>query len=123
MVQGLHRGARLLCRANAVESLTALYLAGAEAVAALPEVAGAALARLVLPTTVELPAAADLGAREVVVPAGWTGRPLRDLGSGLVCVAVRRPDGTVQLGPQAGAPLAAGERLILFGPRGAPPLQ
>ncbi|HLO03959.1 MAG TPA: NAD-binding protein [Symbiobacteriaceae bacterium] len=118
MLSGLQASTRLVCRANKAESVAPLYVAGAEAVVTLPLVGGAALARLAIPSGVALPTLGELVLREVPVPGAWVGRPLRELAlGGLVGVAVRRLDGTVALACEVGAPLAAGESLVLFGPR------
>lgn len=117
-LRGLNPNCVLLCRATSAESVPALYLAGAEAVATLPEVGGAALARLAVPSGCHLPGLDDLVVREVALPPTWVGRSLGELElGGLLCVAVRAPDGAVQLAPEVGAPLVAGSQLLLFGER------
>jgi Trk K+ transport system NAD-binding subunit len=114
----LNGPARLLCRANQVDSVAPLYRAGAGAVVSLPEVGGAALARLAMPAGVRLPAPSELVARAIPVPDAGGGRSVQQLNlPGAVCVAVERPCGTVEFAPEARAPLAAGDRLLLFGDR------
>lgn len=118
MLSGLQESVRVVCRAKKAESVAPLHVAGAEAVVTLPLVGGATLARLAIPSGRRLPEIGEIEAREVSVPSAWVGRPLRELDlGGLVCVAVRRADGAVQMASEAGAPLGVGDSLIFFGQR------
>jgi Trk K+ transport system NAD-binding subunit len=109
----------MVARANDLDAVTPLYLAGAEAVVPVSEIGGAALARLVIPSGLRLPAVSDLVLVEAPVPPTLVGRSLRRANlarrTGLLCLAVRAPGAAFEVNPPETRRLTGGERLLLFG--------
>lgn len=115
----LHPAMRIVARANSVEAVDRLYLAGADNVLSVSEVAGLHLARQVAPQGTSPPALDDLAIRAVPLPGALAGRSLASgqVGrrSGCIVVAIRAADGSMDVNPAAQRALMPGEELVLFG--------
>lgn len=119
MVRQVNPGIRIVARANSLETVPRLFMAGADNVLSVSEVGGSRLARLVLPPGAVPPSLDELESREVPVPARLTGKSLAQGQvsklSGCIVLAVRAAGGALEVNPSPQRELAAGEELILFG--------
>lgn len=119
MARQLNPALRIVARANSLEAVPRLYLAGADNVLSVSEEAGRQLARLIMPQGVGPPALDELAIREVPVPAGLTGRSLTEgrVGerTGCLVLAIRPEGGEPEVNPSPQRKLLAGETLLLFG--------
>ncbi len=119
MARELNPGLRIVARANNIETVPRLYLAGADNVLSVSEVAGAHLTRQVLPRDLRPPALDDLSTREVPVPKGLVGKSLISgqvsSRSGCLVIGIRLPGGEMEANPSPQRMLRQGERLVLFG--------
>lgn len=119
MARQLNPALRIVARANTLEAVPRLYLAGADNVLSVSEEAGRQLSRLVVPAGLAPPALDELAIREVPVPAGLVNRSLAEgrVGqrTGCLALAVKTPAGEAEVNPAASRKLAPGEVLVLFG--------
>lgn len=119
MARQLNPSLRIVARANSVDAVTRLYLAGADTVLSVSEVAGTHLARLIRTGGKGLPTLEDVESRVVPVPQSLEGQSLvsGQVGrrTGCIVMAVQTGSGAVEVNPSPKRLLAKGERLVLFG--------
>jgi len=119
MVRRINPGARIVARANHLQNVASLYMAGADYVLSVPEVAGSSLAQILLGHS-DRPAAAapEATLAKLPVPPALAGRSLAQSGigrlTGCMVIAVRR-GGNLAAGPVPDFELQAGDELVLFG--------
>ncbi|MFZ5825964.1 MAG: potassium channel family protein [Bacillota bacterium] len=119
LVRQLNPGLRIVARANSIEAVTRLYLAGADNVLSVSEIGGAQLARLLQASGKGLPTLEDVETRLVPVPSSLVGKNLvsGQVGkrTGCIVLAIQTQSGTVEITPSPKRILFAGEKLVLFG--------
>lgn len=101
---------RIIARANSLETVPRLYLAGADIVLSVSEAAGSSLARLVLPEGSLPPSLDQFGTR--TVPATLAGAARK---TGCVLLGVLRAGGELDVGSRPSRPLVEGDKLLFFG--------
>ncbi len=119
MVRQLNPALRIVARANSVEAVTRLYLAGADNVLSVSEVAGTQLARLIHAAGKGSPTLEEVESRVVLVPPSLVGQSLvsGQVGrrTGCIVMAVQPATGAVEVNPAPTRVLRKGEKLVLFG--------
>ncbi|MFZ5817075.1 MAG: potassium channel family protein [Bacillota bacterium] len=119
MVRQLNPGLRIAARANSVEAVTRLYLAGADNVLSVSEIASAQLARFVNAAGKGSPTLEEVDSRLVPVPDSLVGKSLAsgEVGNrtGCIVVAIRTGEGQIEVNPSPNRVLQKGESLFLFG--------
>lgn len=119
LVRQLNPGLRIAARANSIEAVTRLYLAGADNVLSVSEVAGTQLARLIQAGGAGRARLEDVETRLVAVPLALVGKNLVDgqvgRNTGCIVMAVQTESGAVETTPPPERVLCAGEKLVLFG--------
>lgn len=120
LARQLNPGMRIVARANTIEAVTRLYLAGADHVLSVSEVAGTHLARMVhAGDGTRRPTLEEVETRLVPVPLSLAGKSLIDgqVGrkTGCIVLAVQTESGAVEATPSPKRVLRRGERLLLFG--------
>jgi Trk K+ transport system NAD-binding subunit len=115
----LNPGIRIIARANSVDAVPGLYLAGADKVISVSEVAVNQLAHLVKPTARVHMRLDDMSTEQVPVPPDLIGHSLASAAvsarSGCLVLAVRLADGSLEINPDSRRLLADGEWLVVFG--------
>lgn len=112
---------RIVARANHLESVANLYMAGADYVLSVPEMAGTALAHILLGPSGRRALTPEAILTERPVSAALLGSTLVQAGigsrTGCTVVAVRR-NGSVYPAPAPDFALQQGDELVLFGTEG-----
>jgi len=108
----------IIARASAEDSEKKLLRAGADRVISPYKTSGSEMARVALhPQVAMAVAAADYKMEEIDVPASClgAGRTIDDVRGGSLIVAVRRPDGRLELQPPLATVLEPGDKLLALG--------